>query len=90
MGSVARAAGRPLAHGVAPCCALRTAPIAYAGGGSGSQPVSESYAMPATESAVATARVSRVWWYLALLTMRSFAIGLGASLLLCLAVVAVS
>jgi hypothetical protein len=46
--------------------------------------------MPATESAVATARVSRVWWYLALLTMQSFAIGLAASLLLCLAVFAVA
>ena len=46
--------------------------------------------MPAIESAVAMAPVSRVWWYLALLTMQSFAIGLAASLLLCLAVFAVA
>lgn len=46
--------------------------------------------MPNTESAVATSQVSRVWWYLALLTMQSFAIGLAASLLLCLAVFAVA
>ena len=46
--------------------------------------------MPATESVVATTRVSRVWWYLALLTMQSFAIGLAASLLLCVAVFAVT
>jgi hypothetical protein len=66
------------------------APIAQAGDGFGSQLKSGSYNMPATESAVATARVSRVWWYLALLTMQSFAIGLAASLLLCLAVFAVA
>jgi hypothetical protein len=38
----------------------------------------------------AVALTSRVWWYLALLAMQSFAIGLAASLLLGLAVFAVA
>jgi hypothetical protein len=46
--------------------------------------------MPANESAVAAAPFSRVWWYLALLTMQSFAIGLAASLLLSIAVFVVA
>jgi len=46
--------------------------------------------MPNPDRAAATALASRVWWYLALLAMQSFAIGLGASLLLGLAVFAVA
>jgi hypothetical protein len=38
----------------------------------------------------AAALTSRVWWYLVLLAMQSFAIGLAASLLLGLAVFAVA
>jgi hypothetical protein len=46
--------------------------------------------MPAADRTITTVPVARVWWYLALLTMQSLAIGLAASLLLGLAVFAVA
>jgi hypothetical protein len=55
----------------------------------GPESVLHSHAMPNADR-TAAAVTSRVWWYLALLAMQSFAIGLAASLLLGLAVFAVA
>ncbi len=70
-----------------PC--RRGFPTAFVRRGRGPQYVLRSHAMPNADRAAA-ALTSRVWWYLALLAMQSFAIGLAASLLLGLAVFAVA
>jgi len=64
-------------------------PTAFVRRGRGPQYVLRSHAMPNADR-TAAALTSRVWWYLALLAMQSFAIGLAASLLLGLAVFAVA
>ena len=64
-------------------------PAAFVRRSHGPQSVLRSHAMPNADR-TAAAVTSRVWWYLALLAMQSFAIGLAASLLLGLAVFAVA
>jgi hypothetical protein len=64
-------------------------PTAFVSRSRGPQTVIRSHAMPNADR-TAAALTSRVWWYLVLLAMQSFAIGLAASLLLGLAVFAVA